>query len=183
MSRLSRRRSSRLWRGVCPSGGAPRSAFGLSLLLFSLILVPAQARAQTTLSREIQAHIVNELEPGDHVRGADAFRIEGTFLAIEGEEVLVSRDAGVQHVPVERIEGLWVRKSGIGRGALLGGVIGAIVGAGLGIVVGEVLCNDDDCEANTLEAVGILGAAGAGLGIAGGALVGSFVKSWRLVWP
>ena len=99
------------------------------------------------------------------VRGADALRVEGAFLALEGQQMFVNQDS--RYRPGDPAWGGDRRSGG---------------GAGLGVVIGEVVC-DDDCTVSTLEAVGLPGTAGGGLGAIGGALIGSMIKTWWLAWP
>ena len=62
-------------------------------------------------------------------------------------------------------------------------IAGGVLGAGFGILIGEVLCNDEDCEADTVEAALGLGALGAIAGAIPGALIGYLVQGWSPVWP
>lgn len=166
---------------------APRGSSGRAACLAALVVTltagaSAQAGAQ---SPGIPTPVLSELRPGNgvRVRAADALRVEGSFLALEGPQMLVDQDAEVYRVPVDRIEALWVRRRATGRGALLGAMAGTVIGGGLGVLAGEVLCDDGGCSWSTLEAVGLLGASGAVLGLAGGALIGSSTSMWRLAWP
>ena len=170
------------------AGRGARASSGRASCLAALIAItlPVGSEGQAVAqSPGILAPILSELRPGSgvRVRAADALRVEGSFLALEGPQMLVDRDAEVYRVPVDRIEALWVRRPATGRGALLGAMAGTVIGGVLGVLAGEVLCDDGGCSWSTLEAVGLLGASGAVLGLAGGALIGSSTSMWRLAWP
>ena len=161
----------------------PRATVFLMVVMFVL---PSQGSAQAIPTRESS---VGALEAGQRVRirvrAADALSIEGVFLGREGPDMLLSttRAEQAQRVPVDRLEALWVGKRATGKGALIGAITGGAVGVGFGLFIGEVLCNDADCEANTLGAAALVGAYGAGAGAAGGALIGYLVQGWSAVWP
>lgn len=145
---------------------------------------PSDGLAQAAPTRESS---VDALEAGQRVRvrAADALSIEGVFLGLEGQDMLLSTTVAEQalRVPVDRLEALWVRKRATRKGAKIGAITGGVLGVGFGIIIGEVLCNDADCEANTLGAAALVGAYGAGAGAAGGALIGYLVQGWSAVWP
>ena len=145
---------------------------------------PSDGLAQAAPTRESS---VDALEAGQRVRvrAADALSIEGVFLGLEGQDMLLSTTVAEQalRVPVDRLEALWVRKRATRKGAKIGAITGGVLGVGFGIIIGEVICNNEDCEADTLGAAALVGAYGAGAGAAGGALIGYLVRSWSPVWP
>lgn len=161
----------------------PRATVFLMVVMFVL---PSQGSAQAIPTRESS---VGALEAGQRVRirvrAADALSIEGVFLGLEGRDMLLStsRAEQAQRVPVDRLEALWVGKRATGKGALIGAITGGVLGIGFGLFIGEVLCDDPDCRANTLEAAGLVGAFGTGIGAAAGALIGSLLWVWSAVWP
>ena len=107
------------------------------------------------------------------------------FLGLEGPDMLL-RTIGAEQarrVPVDRLEALWVRTRATRKGAKIGAIAGGVLGVGFGILIGEVLCNDEDCEADTVEAALGLGALGAIAGAIPGALIGYLVQGWSPVWP
>ena len=145
---------------------------------------PSDGSAQAAPTRESS---VDALEAGQRVRvrAADALSIEGVFLGLEGQDMLL-RTIGAEQarrVPVDRLEALWVRKGATKKGSVIGAIAGGVLGAGFGVVVGEYICNDEDCEADTFLAAAIFGAVGAGGGAVVGALIGYVVQRWSLVWP
>ena len=149
-----------------------------------MFVLPPEGSAQVVPTRESS---VRALEAGQRVRvrAADALSIEGVFLGLEGQDMLLSttRAGPGRRVPVDRLEALWVRKRATRKGAFIGAITGGAVGVGFGLFIGEVLCNDADCEAGTLGAAALVGAFGAGAGAAGGALIGYLVQGWSAVWP
>ena len=159
----------------------PRATVFLITLMFAL---PSEGSAQAAPTRESS---VNALEVGQRVRvrAADALSIEGVFLGLEGQDMLL-RTIGAEQarrVPVDRLEALWVRTRATRKGAKIGAITGGVLGVGFGILIGEVLCNDEDCEADTVEAALGLGALGAIAGAIPGALIGYLVQGWSPVWP
>ena len=153
-------------------------------LMTLMFVLPSEGSAQAVPTRKSS---VEALEAGQRVRvrAADALSIEGVFLGVEGQDMLLSTTGAEQalRVPVDRLEALWVRKRATRKGAFIGAITGGAVGVGFGLFIGEVLCNDADCEANTLGAAALVGAFGAGAGAAGGALIGYLVQGWSAVWP
>jgi hypothetical protein len=53
----------------------------------------------------------------------------------------------------------------------------------VGLYVGEVICDDSDCQANTLGTIATFGALGAVGGAGSGALVGLTVPQWHTRFP
>lgn len=159
----------------------PRATVFLITLMFAL---PSDGSAQAAPTRESS---VDALEAGQRVRvrAADALSIEGVFLGLEGPDMLLRTTPAeqAQHVPVDRLEALWVRKRATRKGAKIGAIAGGVLGVGFGILIGEVLCNDEDCQSPTVEPALGLGALGAIAGAGTGALIGYLVRSWSPVWP
>ena len=154
------------------SGVMPRATVSLITLMFAL---PSEGSAQAAPTREPS---VDALEAGQRVRvrAADALSIEGVFLGLEGQDILLSTTADqARRVPVDRLEALWVRTRATRKGAKIGAITGGVLGVGFGILIGEVLCNDEDCEADTVEAALGLGALGAIAEAIPGALIGYLV--------
>ena len=62
--------------------------------------------------------------------------IEGLFLGLEGQDMLLSTTPAEQarRVPVDRLEALWVRKRAAWKGAKIGAIAGGVLGAGFGII-------------------------------------------------
>ena len=102
-------------------------------------------------------------------------------MGLEGQDMLLRTTPAEQarRVPVDRLEALWVRKRATRKGAKIGAITGGVLGVGFGIIIGEVLCNDEDCEADTVKAALGLGALGAIAGAIPGALIGYLVQSKR----
>ncbi len=159
----------------------PRATVFLITLMFAL---PSEGSAQAAPTRESS---VNALEVGQRVRvrAADALSIEGVFLGLEGQDMLLRTTPAEQarRVPVDRLEALWVRKRATGKGAEIGAFVGGVLGVVFGVLLSEVICNNEDCEGDTLGAALGLGAFGAIHGAVLGALIGSLVRSWSPVWP
>ena len=78
---------------------------------------------------------------------------------------------------------MWIRKSNVRRGAVIGGLIGATTLTALGIVLVNGLCDVDSCADDYPTVV----VAGLSIGGAGGALlgagVGALTPGWRRLFP
>ena len=167
-----------------PGVGTVHATKATVFLIALMLVLMSEGSAQAVATRE---STVGALEAGQRVRvrAADALSIEGVFLGLEGPDMLLSttRAGPTQRVPIDRLEALWVRKRATRKGALIGAITGGAVGIGFGLFIGEVLCNNPDCEAGTFEAAALVGAFGAGAGAAGGALIGFLVRGWSAIWP
>ena len=164
----------------------PRATVFLITLMFAL---PSEGSAQAAPTRESS---VNALEVGQRVRvrAADALSIEGVFLGLEGQDMLLRTTPAEQarRVPVDRLEALWVRKRATGKGAKIGVIAGGVLGVGLGIIIGSVIqnldCGREVCDnSSTFEVAVVVGVVGALGGGAAGGLIGYLVRSWSPVWP
>ncbi len=155
----------------------------VTLCLVTLIAVlPSAVWAQAAPTRESS---VDALEAGQsvRVRAAGALSIEGVFLGLEGQDMLLRATPAeqAQRIPVDRLEALWVRTRATKKGA----VIGAISSGVLGIAAAIYVSPGADLSSNS-EALGFwLGvpALFAGTGAVGGALIGSHFRGWSPAWP
>ena len=160
-------------------------------LITLMFVLPSEGSAQAVPTRESS---LDALEAGQRVRvrAADALSIEGVFLGLEGQDMLLSTTPAEQarRVPVDRLEALWVRKRATGKGARIGGITGAVLGVGLGILLDKTVLEHLDCgcgelcdSPSTFVVAGVFGAFGAVAGAGTGALIGVLVRSWSPVWP
>ena len=82
-----------------------------------MFVLPPEGSTQVVPTRESS---VGALEAGQRVRvrAADALSIEGVFLGLEGQDMLLSTTGAgpAQRVPVDRLEALWVRKRATRKG-------------------------------------------------------------------
>ncbi len=109
-----------------------------TLCVMTLIAVlPSDVGAQAAPTRESS---VDALGAGQHVRvrAADALSIEGVFLGLEGQDMLLSATPAeqAQRIPVDRLEALWVRTRATKKGAVIGAIAGGVLGIAAVIYVG-----------------------------------------------
>lgn len=91
---------------------------------------------------------------------------------------------GVQPIPVDAMEALWIRLGRTGTGALWGGVLGTVGGAMGGYFINEALCSEaEDCIFDGAEAAVVFGIGGGLAGVGFGALIGRGFKEWRQWFP
>jgi hypothetical protein len=105
------------------------------------------------------------------------------FSAARSDSLVLAGDAGLSRIDHLEIDRLWVRGRATKQGAIIGGITGLLAGIGMGLFIGEVICNNEDCNADTGAAVVALGVGGGLLGAGGGALIGSTIAKWHLRFP
>ncbi len=156
---------------------------GLAVFTLVAFSVPRQLAAQTADSALIAT--VNRLDPGRRLRIEAAGRpdTEGVFLALDGGDLLLGAPADPTRVPLAEIERLWTRQRATKTVAIVGGIAGLALGAAAGLVIGEVICNNEDCNANTAAAMALTGSIGGVGGLAVGAAADSFIPVWKLRFP
>ena len=154
---------------------------GFALIAF--LVGPQPLAAQTTDSALIAA--VNRLDPGRRLRIEAAGRplTEASFLALDRGDLLLGVPGDPTRIPLTDIERLWSRQRATKTGAIVGGIAGLVLGAAYGLFIGEVICNNEDCNANTAAAMALTGSIGGVGGAAVGAAVGSFIPVWKLRFP
>ncbi len=147
-----------------------------------IAVLPSDVWAQAAPTRESS---VDALEAGERVRvrAADALSIEGVFLGLEGQDMLLSATPAeqAQRIPVDRLEALWVRTRATKKGAVIGAIAGGVLGIAAVISLGPVV----DLSSSS-EALGFglfVPALFAGTGAVGGALIGSQVRGWAPAGP
>ncbi len=96
---------------------------------------------------------------------------------------MVAGDLGLAQLSSSDIDKLWVRGRATKTGAIIGGIVGLLAGVGYGLLLGEVICNNEDCNADTGTVVAALGLGGALAGAGGGALIGAAIPKWHLRFP
>jgi hypothetical protein len=156
------------------------------LLAAILLVSPACALSAQPIDtlRSEKEKAAAQLRVDDLVRVRSTGRqFQGTFLGYEWPELRL--DTGTQSlvVPLPEVDAIWVRGRATKRGAVLGMLVGVVVGSAAGLYVGEVICDDSDCQANTVGAIATFGALGAVGGAASGAIVGLTVPRWHALFP
>jgi hypothetical protein len=159
-----------------------------ALLLASILLLwtdcPALAQ-DADLLRPSREDVAAGLRTGDlvRVRWTGGAQIQGVLTEYEWPELHLSLGGEPAVVLLPEIEALWVRGPAAKRGALIGGLAGVVVGSAMGLFVGEVICDNPDCQASTPGAIATFGAVGAAVGAGSGALVGLVVPRWHARFP
>ncbi len=129
--------------------------------------------------------VVQSLNPGQRIRirAAALPLLEGSFVRRENSTLLLRQDTVPARIRIPEIERLWVRGRATKTGAIIGGAVGLAAGLAYGYLIGEVICDDPDCQANDAAAIGGLGAAGLISGALVGGAVGAAIPKWRLRFP
>jgi len=142
------------------------------------------AQDSTVASAERRAAI-RALHVGQRLRieRPGGIRLEGVFSAAPPDSLVMADNVGLARIGHSEIDRLWVRGHATKTGAVVGGVTGLVAGLALGIFIGEVICNNEDCDTDTGAAVAALGLGGAAAGTLGGALIGAAIPKWHLRFP
>ncbi len=158
-----------------------RAVWVYALLL--MITGEALAQGETTpvpIGARVRVSLRTPLAPQSHLLRE---RIIGSLMNLEGDRVIVSEKGGPGlSIPIESVRAFEVsrgRKSGAGRGAVIGLLSGAAGGIGAGLIV----CGNGECEYSSSDytplVAGVLGIGGALFGAGVGALVGGRIHSDR----
>jgi hypothetical protein len=111
--------------------------------------------------------------------------VRGRCGPVEDSRLVVLGEGGrIREIPFGSVEGLWVRRSGVRRGAGTGALIGGVGGTAWALLVASALCDGGDgCEEDTLIAAIAGGAAGSLAGLVVGGAIGSATRVWVRVYP
>ena len=148
----------------------------------SPVAIPGSAQSGPTIRPVIGREVGFSAGQRIRVRAADALRMEGVFVAFEGQDLLVSTSqvGPDQRVPVDRLQALWVQERATRKGAVIGGMTGAVLGVGVGAYGREYVLDPGEFDGGDLVAITVVGA---GWGAVPGALIGYLVRGWSPVWP
>lgn len=140
------------------------------ILLGALLLTPSLLTAQDAPAP------LEGVRVGQTIRMQlrDGARLEGRVTAVEAARVRL--DGATAPVDAAVVDALWQRRSGVGRGAVIGAAGGALAGLGFAVFVCERVSEGQGCDA--WDAVALITAGGA----AGGALIGAAVGSAMPRW-
>jgi hypothetical protein len=109
--------------------------------------------------------------------------LEGILVSRQESEWQLMTDGEPTQILLRDVERLWVRGRSTRTGALVGLGLGTVLGAAAGWFVGEVICDNPDCQASTAGTIATFGLVGAGAGAGSGALLGLAIPSWHLRFP
>src|SRR2546426_7445217 len=115
------------------------------------------------------------------VRLADAQRFQARLVGVDSSPLVLRFAQSPQGVPISSIDSLWLRRSGTGTGAIIGGIVVGGASFALGAVVCTAVGEGDGCS--NWDYVTGFGLAGGAVGALLGAGVGSLFPRWRLVDP
>lgn len=167
----------------------PNRSIHFSIVLLSILFadtsILAQSAVNTTSQRDSPIHAsISRLTPGEHlrVRIRDGPRLEGMRVELIGDSGVLNPHRRNERYALMEIDSIWVRH---GSFAVLVGTLTAIPCAVYGGLVGHFLVTDADSGARTAGWKGAMVGAIAGAGVCGtpGAILGSFIHRWRLLYP
>ncbi len=121
-----------------------------------------------------------QIKPGKviRVRTQDGPRLEGRFLRMTPETLILVSAEAERTVPIVSIDSLWVRGNAAKTGAIVGGVGLGALSFGFLAALCEGLSETGGCD--EWDKVVGYGVAGAGVGALLGAGIGSAIRKWRL---
>jgi len=159
----------------------------VGLALVVVLLVPGSwvAAQDSTATPAGRQAVIRALHVGQRLRieQPGGARLEGAFSAASGDGLVLAGDLRPAQLSGSDIDKLWVRGRATKTGAIVGGIVGLLAGVGYGLLVGEVICNNEDCNADTGAVVAAVGLGGALVGAGGGALIGAAIPRWHLRFP
>ncbi len=166
--------------------GIPLGAFVGSRITnerWSPVAIPGLAQSGPTIRPVTGSEVGLTAGQRVRVRATDALSVEGVFVSFEGQDMLLSTTRSVQdqRVPIDRLQAVWVRERATRRGALIGAITGAIFLTGAALYLDRYILEDPG-DVTLGVALGV-GAVGAGLGGAAGAVIGYLTRGWSPVWP
>jgi hypothetical protein len=151
---------------------------GRLILTLALLVTPGLCWAQRP-SPSRAAILAAERDRQREVRlSLQQTRLIGRLTDVTEDRATVAESSGTRAIDLGAIDTIWVRRTAVGKGALIGGAIGAV---GLGVflgLLGDALCESTNCGNETLGAALI----GVGLGAAGGGLIGAGIGLAIPVW-
>lgn len=130
--------------------------------------------------------VVRGLRPEQTIRVRTRGHAEhiGRFTRLHGDTLYLDPAGGsAPWVALDAVEGLWVRGTAAGTGALIGGIGGGVATAGLFAWVASAICDAPGGCGDTDDAAIIGGLLGAGAGALAGAVIGTFVDKWHRRYP
>ena len=132
-----------------------------------------------------RAEVIQTLQEGQLIRVLTSSRgsYQGTIAAIEGSELWVVEEGVEARIAVAEVERLWVHGHAARTGAFVGVLTGVVLGAAAGLFIGEVICDNPDCRADTGAAVLTLGLGGGGAGAVMGGVIGLAIPKWHQRYP
>ncbi len=146
-----------------------------------MFVIPPRGWAQDTTRVAERRAALRVIEIGKRLRieAPSGRRLEGVLAATRPDGLVVGQDAQTIQLDLGEIDRLWVRGRSTKQGALIGGITGAVAGIGYGLLVGEGICNNEDCNADTAAVVGAAGLLGAASGALAGAAIGALIPRWH----
>ena len=154
------------------------SRLTLAAILMALVAAPAGAQRPT-----------GEIPPGREVRWVQSgLRVTGTVTWRDGDTLAVRTASSRPFViQLSVLDSLWVRQSGAGRGALIGGIAGLTAGAVVGLLFNAHFCEsgflNEGTGSSCWGAVPLFGLVLGGATAVVGAGVGAAVGRWDLRIP
>jgi hypothetical protein len=125
------------------------------------------------------------MKPGQMIRiktPTDSL-FQGVFIRFDSKIVTVASEEQLKHISYTVLQDIKIYQSNRHAGARIGAVAGGIVGIALGFTIGEQLCDNEDCQTNTFQAVSKLGLMGYVTGTFSGMVIGSVIPRWKQVYP
>ena len=133
------------------------------------------------------SQVIGRLQPGSLVRlkAQDLGTVEATFLRSSDGKLIIEKDQTDTTISMESIETIWVRRSAVGKGAMVGAIVFGVLGFGSGLLLDALCKGFDESEEPTgcPESIALGGVAGATGGALLGATIGAASRRWHQIYP